>query len=173
MKAENCRIVLLTGTPIINYPNEIGVIYNILRGYIITYSFTLESDGGSNINSTKLKKALEPEKSINYMELQKNKLFITRNPFEFVNTPGLNVYKGVKQERNDSGKPPMKNIAYMNHIIKLLAKQNIKVVEKKAESSKALPDKLQDFITEFVDSKEGDMKNQFSFQKRIIGLTSF
>merc|ERR1711907_289267 len=24
MKAENCRIVLLTGTPIINYPNEIG-----------------------------------------------------------------------------------------------------------------------------------------------------
>ena len=173
MKAENCRVVLLTGTPIINYPNEIGVIYNILRGYIITYSFTLEYEGGSNINSNKIKKALEPEKSINYMELRKNKLLITRNPFEFVNTPGLNVYKGVKQERNNSDKQPMKNVAYMNHIIKLLAKQNIKVVEKKAESSKALPDKLQEFITEFVDSKEGDMKNQFLFKKRIIGLTSF
>ena len=33
MDANNCRIVLLTGTPIINYPNEIAILYNMLRGY--------------------------------------------------------------------------------------------------------------------------------------------
>ena len=38
MMAENCRIVLLTGTPIINYPNEIGILFNILRGYIKTFT---------------------------------------------------------------------------------------------------------------------------------------
>ena len=32
--AENCKIILLTGTPIINYPNEIGILFNIIRGYI-------------------------------------------------------------------------------------------------------------------------------------------
>ena len=30
MTADNCRIVLLTGTPIINYPNEIAILFNIL-----------------------------------------------------------------------------------------------------------------------------------------------
>ena len=30
LSATNCRIVFLTGTPIINYPNEIGVLFNML-----------------------------------------------------------------------------------------------------------------------------------------------
>ena len=34
MSATNTRIVMLTGTPIINYQNEIGICFNILRGYI-------------------------------------------------------------------------------------------------------------------------------------------
>ena len=42
MRAENCRVVLLTGTPIINYPNEIAVLFNILRGYIKTWNLPLK-----------------------------------------------------------------------------------------------------------------------------------
>ena len=40
-RAENCKIVLLTGTPMINYPNEIAILFNILRGYIKTWTFPL------------------------------------------------------------------------------------------------------------------------------------
>ena len=29
--AKNTRIVLLSGTPIINYPNEIGIMMNMIR----------------------------------------------------------------------------------------------------------------------------------------------
>ena len=29
----------LSGTPIINYPNELGVMFNMLRGFIKTYTF--------------------------------------------------------------------------------------------------------------------------------------
>ena len=29
--AENTKIVFLSGTPIINYPNEIAILFNILR----------------------------------------------------------------------------------------------------------------------------------------------
>ena len=39
LSANNCRVVFLTGTPIINYPNEIGVLFNMLRGYIKTFYF--------------------------------------------------------------------------------------------------------------------------------------
>ena len=41
MGAKNCKIILLTGTPIINYPNELGIMFNILRGYIKTFIFKL------------------------------------------------------------------------------------------------------------------------------------
>ena len=44
MSAENCKIVMLTGTPMINYPNELGVLYNILRGYIKTWHIRLEPE---------------------------------------------------------------------------------------------------------------------------------
>ena len=44
MEAENCKIVLLTGTPIINYPNEIAILFNILRGSIHTFSCKLIPD---------------------------------------------------------------------------------------------------------------------------------
>jgi hypothetical protein len=33
MSAENCRVILLTGTPFINYPHELGVLFNLIHGY--------------------------------------------------------------------------------------------------------------------------------------------
>ena len=41
MNAENSKIILLTGTPIINYPNEIGITMNILRGTIKVWHMQL------------------------------------------------------------------------------------------------------------------------------------
>ena len=42
MSAENCRIVLLSGTPMINYPCEMGVMFNIIGGY--NFCITLQID---------------------------------------------------------------------------------------------------------------------------------
>jgi len=41
MTAQNVRIILLSGTPIINYPNELGIMFNILRGKIKTWNLKL------------------------------------------------------------------------------------------------------------------------------------
>ena len=38
LEAKNVKIVLLTGTPIINYPHEVAIISNILRGLIVEYT---------------------------------------------------------------------------------------------------------------------------------------
>jgi hypothetical protein len=40
----------LTGTPIINYPNEIGILFNILRGSIKTWSFPVTVKSGGKVN---------------------------------------------------------------------------------------------------------------------------
>ena len=51
MDAENCKIVFLTGTPIINYPNEIAIFFNMLRGRIKTYEFKLITTASLKIKS--------------------------------------------------------------------------------------------------------------------------
>ena len=47
LSAQNVKVVLLTGTPIINYPNEIAVLFNILRGNIDNWVFTISESGSS------------------------------------------------------------------------------------------------------------------------------
>ena len=54
LDANNCRVVALTGTPIVNYPNEIGILFNILRGYIKTYYFSLDTSRVGKLNLDKI-----------------------------------------------------------------------------------------------------------------------
>ena len=32
ISAENCNVVVLSGTPLINYPCELGVMFNLISG---------------------------------------------------------------------------------------------------------------------------------------------
>jgi len=44
VNAENVKLVFLSGTPVINRPSEIAVLYNMLKGLIKIYTFTIKSD---------------------------------------------------------------------------------------------------------------------------------
>ena len=44
INAEDIKLVFLSGTPIINKPAEIAVLYNMLRGSLLVFDFTLLSD---------------------------------------------------------------------------------------------------------------------------------
>jgi len=87
LRAVDCRIVLLSGTPIINYPNEIGVLYNILRGYIKTWTFPITVKTDKKITRDTILKMFHDAnfKTYDYVEYSGNQLKITRNPFGFVN----------------------------------------------------------------------------------------
>ena len=89
MSATNARIVLLSGTPIINYPNEIGVLFNILRGYIKTWTFPIKMlQGGETPTRDKVTLWLEQEglKQFDEIIVKPEFITITRNPFGFINT---------------------------------------------------------------------------------------
>jgi hypothetical protein len=100
MEAEDCRIVFLSGTPIINYPNEIGILFNMLRGYIKTWTFpvrlregTKERPSRDNI-MTWLKR--DGFKTYDYVEFSGDHLIITRNPFGFINADAKDKPDGKK-----------------------------------------------------------------------------
>jgi len=99
MSATNAKIVLLTGTPIINYPNEIGILFNILRGYITTWIFTVNVQTTEKVTTDTILDMFDKEnfKTYDYVEYSGNKLTITRNPFGFVNTKKRGALKGVQR----------------------------------------------------------------------------
>ena len=88
MDAENAKIVFLSGTPIINSPREIAILFNMLRGYIKTWTFQLQVTTSQKVN-TELFLDLFKKSDMNtydFLEYSGDKLTITRNPFGFVNT---------------------------------------------------------------------------------------
>jgi hypothetical protein len=99
MNAKNAKVVLLTGTPIINYPNEIGILYNILRGYIKTWTMTIKVLTKEKVNTDSILSMFDREnfRTFDFVEYSGNKLTITRNPFGFINSKKRGVLKGVKR----------------------------------------------------------------------------
>ena len=199
MSATNCKIVFLTGTPIINYPNEIGVLFNILRGYIKTFNFTVNVKTRDKVNQSKIQdifsKSLKSYDYINYNSSSKT-IEITRNPMGFASIYDreTNNYKGVKRvagkqcdpEKRGSDCPreficggenkcvSMSDDMFVGKCKAILRDNEIEVTNVNVlKTEKALPDTSDEFIAMFVDKKTNDIKNLNLFQKRVLGLTSY
>ena len=182
LRASNCRVIFLTGTPVINYPNEIGVLFNMLRGYIKTFHFKSidTSEAGETVNQAFMQKIFKKEKLLDYMDYNptRNTLTITRNPFGFVNT--LKKKKGSKDLEyggvNNKSKFGQKNDnEFIRYIKSTLKKNNININPRQIEikNYKALPDLLDTFKDMFIDSVTGEMRETNHFKRRILGMTSY
>jgi len=202
MKATNVRIVLLSGTPIINYTNEIGILYNILRGYIKTWNMTVNVQTSQKVDTNAILDIFDKAglKTHDYVEYSGNKLIITRNPFGFVNTKKRGVLKGT-QKRVVADKPKTRKIKggaagesfqrydgvkldesgnlsdadFLKKVLYILNKNGLDVQEKTIEIklNKCLPDVKEDFLKTFVNEDTEQAQNINLFQRRILGLTSY
>ena len=174
LNAQDVRIVFLTGTPIINYPNELGILFNMLRGYIKTWNFTLRTNEGYNTVKNKLEDIIGKDKFMDHFEFSKNNvLSITRNPLGFERSNVKGEYVGVKDATmNERGE--ISDTQFKNRIVSILENNNINVEPSstKVEVHKALPDNLKDFEIMFL-GDNGTVKNVELFKKRVLGLTSY
>ena len=173
LSAEKCRIVLLTGTPIINYPNEVGILFNILRGYIWTFRFHLSIRSRKKVNQRMIEDILGNVNIQDYVEYPASDktLLITRNPFGFVNKKDKKgIYEGMRLNRQGQ----MSNARFISIITKRLEDADIGVLKVTADAPyKALPDTLDEFRAMFIDPKDNSLRNSNLLKKRILGLTSY
>ena len=188
LTAQNARVILLTGTPMINYPNELGILFNILRGYIYTWEISLDVKPGQSINKEMLHEILIKNKNMDYMDYSNKKLFITRNPFGFESsfTSSSGTYSGVSNELEKRSKTKgekivvpvehMNNEDFERNIIRLLHGAGIETIAGPTaviiHPYKSLPDKLEEFVQWFI-SEDKTIKNPDIFKRRIMGLTSY
>jgi hypothetical protein len=184
MSAKNARIVLLTGTPIINYPNEFGILFNILRGYIKTWNFPLNVKTTKKIDRNSLQEMLLGEKSLDFLDYSPSSkiLTITRNPFGFKNKIKQDSgYKGVANvKRDDNGNNVFDNDFisdddFERKIISILKKNDVDVITDgiKIRNQKALPDDFDLFENQYIDGVSKKLKNVDALKRRIIGLSSY
>jgi hypothetical protein len=200
LSARNARVVLLTGTPIVNYPNEIAILFNILRGYIKTWEIPIQVDAGSEgkskIDVEFFRDLFSREKLLDYLDYSsvKKTLYVTRNPFGFHNKyTRPNKYIGVSDERNATDvsqladvttttttnavifKDSMSDEDFEKRILHVLQRAGVDAKKNNIyiRNNTALPDKLDKFLARFIDSKTNEVKNVELFKRRIIGLTSY
>lgn len=174
MSADNVKIILLSGTPIINYPNEIAILFNIIRGYIKTWVFKLTINSERKITKQTFDDIFKSTSLggnvTDYIDYNSSTttLSITRNPYGFVNKTTKGIYEGVRIA--DRGE--MSDSVFIQHITRLLATHKMKIINTRVELYKALPDKLDEFKRYFINSDQ-DVQNMNMFKRRILGLTSY
>ena len=185
LSAKDAKIVLLTGTPVINYPNEFGILFNILRGYIKTWEFPISDTTAQAFNRDTLMDMLKGEKSLDYIDYEQNLkvLTITRNPFGFKNKIKKDEgYKGVTNAKEVSkGILDIDTSSFDNdtefekRIIGILKRNNIDVLIPgiRINNKKALPDTLDLFEGQYIDNSTKQIKNVSALNRRILGLSSY
>lgn len=183
ISASNAKIILLTGTPIINYPNEFGILFNILRGYIKTWEIPLTINTSKKIDQNAIERILSAEKVVDYISYSASKktLIVTRNPFGFQNMfennkLDPNDYAGVSKQKKNADKHYISDNSFIENIIKLLNENDIDVPDKrniKVTNYKALPDDFDTFENAYIDNATKELKNMDNLKRRIIGLSSF
>ena len=198
MDAVDVRIVMLSGTPILNYPHEIAVLFNILRGHMKTWLFELKER--NSYTTDDFKKILQDQgcNNFDYIEYDKQTLTISKNPFGFVamndktggpiqlnktkrqlpatkqnrtkkNVVGGGSYEGVHYSTSET----TTNDAFEKKVTQILKSKGIDFKKKHKKPIICLPDDKDEFYKTFIDFNTRKMIHTELFQRRILGLTSY
>ena len=184
LRAKNARIILLSGTPVINYPNEFGILFNILRGYIKTWKIPIVVKTSNKIDRESLQEMLIGEKSLDYLDYSPSSkiLTITRNPFGFKNKiKKESGYQGVSNVKKDESGESVIDTEFTSDdeferkIISILKRNDIDILPQGIEvmNRKALPDDLDTFLTRYIGESDKKLKNVDALKRRILGLSSY
>lgn len=180
LSAKNARIILLTGTPIMNYPNELAVLYNIINGYLITYECTLLVKTTNKINNDTLLDLLKKTnvyKYLNYINYSPStrKLTVVLNPEEFINVnTESSKYEGVAKSIDFIGEPnevTTVDSIFIQILSDTLKEHNIEANQFVKNYYKQLPDTFDGFQNRFYSNNV--LINKPQLMSRIVGLTSY
>jgi hypothetical protein len=177
MSAQNAKVVILSGTPVINYPNEFGVLFNLLRGYIKTWKIPLTITTSQKIDKETLTQMFREgdEKGLDYLDYSPSTkiLTITHNPFGFHNsyTDVRGVYNGVVYDSNYK----VTDSAFLSRVLGILRGRGIDVntSQVKVLQQKALPDTFDTFMGQYIDENSLQLKNVDGLKRRVVGLSSY
>ena len=177
--AVNCKIILLSGTPIVNNCFEISYISNILNGSNIIYKFQFIVSGNKILSSVdKIKnKILSNINFINYINIEflNNyiNIYVTFNPDEFTKIDNINNYI-LQHDNNILYNNIDKKIKYIkNYIEQILNEFNFSPIfikiKKEQINNSYMPENNTQFINKFLTS-EYDPEYNTNYYKQVKNI---
>ena len=176
MQAKNCKLILLSGTPVINYPSEISYIINLLTGYRTLYAADLTKGSADDLETE-----IQSLKYIDYYQIDKlrKKIIFSILPDQFIwkkNRKLLEVNREAQREANPDA---------LSSFVSDLKQKNLLISEPTILSAitkpkkdtdklyKVLPEDDEEFNETFVDMENYVFKNSELFMRRIMGTVSY
>ena len=181
ISAINCRIIFLSGTPVINNPFELAIMFNLLRGYNKIYRFKLNTIK----NVDQLYKILSKEKLVDRIIIESNYFDITRLPYNFIFDNNRKYIIKQKSENNIENntcddKQFIKYISnlllenkYQKKDVEIIYNNTIfpDIINENEITNKSIIEAIENFNKIYVDNDK--IKNNSFFVKRILGLISY
>ena len=173
--AKNSKIIGLSGTPLINFPEEIAILMNLLGGYIHTSSFTVTPGGEANKKEIQAILQQNPYVDFEEVSLQGMNMHVmfTCLPEGMMKVEDAEGVLGV--QRVPQGAPPTPTIQELTQTIFAAIKAKGMKVMKEAEfkSEPLLPPIGEEFRTTFLEADGTTLKNKIVLRKRLQGLISY
>jgi len=176
MDAKNSKIIGLSGTPLINFPEELGILANILHGPIQTIEFTATVEGMRDIQPI-IQEIVEAHEDLDTVHFTVNEgsldVLVRRLPEQFTKIfSESGDLLGIK--RLDPG-VPVKTLEQIKlSLDALLAGNKIKVSGKGSmKAMELLPSWDTPFRGAFLEVDGITLKDPVVLQKRLRGLISY
>ena len=160
MGATNCKILLLSGTPMINKPHEMAILNNIAKGYL--YELVLHFTKGE-ITRDEISSQV---KYIDFIDIDtiKKTINIIPAPYGFIKNEDGTFTK------TDTPKTHEEIIKLVTNVLK---QKKLQVKSHSINTSTILPEKDSEFDALFVSYGQAKVKNVNLLSRRITGLLSY
>ncbi len=173
--AQNSKIIALSGTPIVNFNDEIGILGNLVHGYF--HGVTMVVPSVNDIYIKKIAEILAKHPRVEYYKAtpQTNvtEIFFTKVRDNYVKTEkgGKQIYMHYEESH------PLKTIEQIYADIKAqiskLDGSRMEKIREKFEAIPLFPVERQKFETMFIEKANSTMKNKEVFCERMTGLISY
>ena len=179
--AKNSKIIGLSGTPVINFPEELGVLSNVLAGYIDCAEFDIDTIDSEQIKVFETLANQDPRIDFVNTEVGKGstnfkaRISIFNEGYIKVLKPDGKTFEGVQQSNTPEAQLGIEAVA--NRLIAAAIKAGLKIVKETValKSYPRLPPDQESFRNEFIDVTNMDLNkaNELVLKKRLTGLVSY
>ena len=176
MDAKNSKVIGLSGTPLINFPEELGILANILHGPINTIEFSVATEPMREVKDV-IEDIVTANQDLDTVFFQTSETSLTvtisRLPEQFIK---LFTAEGqvIGIERRDPGKAVPTLDKIWVGLQATLKEANVRITGKPSLAAKELlPSWDTPFRAAFLQEDGITLKNPKVLQKRIRGLVSY
>ena len=170
--ARNSKIIGLSGTPLINFPEEIAILVNLLGGYIHTASFTIGPASEANKKAVQTILKAHPRIDFEEVELQgiNMSVLVTALPDGMIKAIDTAGVLGVQRS-----KAPTQSLAeILPEILEQIKAKGLKLLRPaEFKSEPLLPPVGEEFRNIFLEADGTTLKNKIVLRKRLQGLVSY